>query len=45
MAGLVAQDIESLADYSVGYEASVSGWNGSAMELTDRAANVLNLCW
>jgi pimeloyl-ACP methyl ester carboxylesterase len=39
----LAQDIESLAVYSVGYEASVSGWNGSAMELTDRAANVLNL--
>jgi hypothetical protein len=26
----------------VGYEAPVSGWHGSAMELTDRAANVLN---
>jgi pimeloyl-ACP methyl ester carboxylesterase len=39
----LAQDIEGLAVYSVGYEASVSGWNGSAMELTDRAANVLNL--
>ena len=39
----LAQDIEGLSVYSVGYEASVSGWNGSAMELTDRAANVLNL--
>jgi predicted esterase len=41
----LAQDIEGLSVYSVGYEASVSGWNGSAMELTDRAANVLNLLW
>ena len=39
----LGQDIEGLSVYSVGYEASVSGWNGSAMELTDRAANVLNL--
>ena len=39
----LAQDIEGLSIYSVAYEASVSGWNGSAMELTDRAANVLNL--
>jgi pimeloyl-ACP methyl ester carboxylesterase len=39
----LAQDIEGLSFYSVGYEAPVSGWNGSAMELTDRAANVLNL--
>ena len=39
----LAQDIEGLSVYSVGYEAPVSGSNGSAMELTDRAANVLNL--
>jgi tetratricopeptide (TPR) repeat protein/pimeloyl-ACP methyl ester carboxylesterase len=39
----LAQDIEGLSVYSVGYEAPVSGWHGSAMELTDRAANVLNL--
>ena len=39
----LAQDIEGLSVYSVGYDAPVSGWNGSAMELTDRAANVLNL--
>jgi hypothetical protein len=35
----LAQDIEGLSVYSVGYDAPVSGWNGSAMELTDRAAN------
>jgi tetratricopeptide (TPR) repeat protein/pimeloyl-ACP methyl ester carboxylesterase len=39
----LAQDIEGLAVYSVGYEAPVSSWRGSAMELSDRAANVLNL--
>jgi predicted esterase len=32
----LAEDIQGLAVYSV------SGWHGSAMELTDRAANVLN---
>jgi pimeloyl-ACP methyl ester carboxylesterase len=39
----LAQDIEGLDVWSVGYEAPVSGWRGSAMELADRAANVLNL--
>jgi hypothetical protein len=39
----LAQDIEGLSVYSVGYEAPVSGRHGSAMELTDRAANVLSL--
>ena len=39
----LAQDIEGLSVYSVGYEAPVSGWHGSAMELADRATNVLNL--
>jgi len=32
-----------LSVYSVGYEAPVSDWHGSAMELADRATNVLNL--
>jgi pimeloyl-ACP methyl ester carboxylesterase len=39
----LAEDIQGLSVYSVGYEAPVSGWHGSAMEFTDRAANVLNL--
>jgi pimeloyl-ACP methyl ester carboxylesterase len=39
----LTQDIEGLSVYSVGYEAPVSDWHGSAMELADRAANVLNL--
>ena len=39
----LAEDIEGLSVYSVGYEAPVSNWQGSAMELSDRAANVLNL--
>ncbi len=38
----LAQDIEGLSVYSVGYEAAVSNWHGSAMELADRAANVLS---
>jgi pimeloyl-ACP methyl ester carboxylesterase len=38
----LAQDIEGLSVYSVGYEAPVSRWRGSAMHLTDRAANVLD---
>jgi pimeloyl-ACP methyl ester carboxylesterase len=37
----LAQDIEGLSVYSVGYEAPVSRWRGSAMHLTDRATNVL----
>ena len=37
----LAQDIEGLSVYSVGYEAPVSNWHCSAMELADRAANVL----
>jgi tetratricopeptide (TPR) repeat protein/pimeloyl-ACP methyl ester carboxylesterase len=39
----LAEDIEGLSVYSVGYEAPVSNWHGSAMELADRATNVLNL--
>jgi len=39
----LAEDIEGLAVWSVGYEAPVSNWSGSAMELSDRAANVLSL--
>ncbi|MFZ3328069.1 MAG: alpha/beta fold hydrolase [Methylocella sp.] len=39
----LAQDIEGLSVYAVGYEAPVSDWHGSAMELSDRAANALNL--
>jgi tetratricopeptide (TPR) repeat protein len=37
----LAQDIEGLSVYTVGYEAPVSRWRGSAMHLTDRATNVL----
>src|ERR1700730_1946013 len=39
----LAEDIDGLSVYSVGYEAPVSNWRGSAMQLSDRAANVLNL--
>ncbi len=38
----LAQDIESLSVYSLGYEATVSRWRGSAMDLPGRAANVLD---
>ncbi len=38
----LAEDVEGLAVWSVGYEAPVSNWRGSAMELSDRAANVLS---
>lgn len=37
----LAQDIEGVSVYSVGYEAPISRWFGSAMHLTDRATNVL----
>jgi hypothetical protein len=37
----LAEDIEGLAVWSVGYKASVSRWRGSAMHLTDRSTNVL----
>ena len=37
----LAADIEALSVYSVGYEAPISRWCGSAMHLTDRATNVL----
>jgi len=37
----LAEDIEGLAVLSVGYEAAVSRWKGSAMHLPDRAANVI----
>lgn len=39
--GWLAEDIRGLAVYSIGYEASVSRWRGTAMHLADRAANVL----
>jgi pimeloyl-ACP methyl ester carboxylesterase len=39
----LAEDLEGVAVWSVDYEAPMSDWRGSAMELTDRAANVLNL--
>lgn len=35
------EDIDDLAVWTVGYEAACSRWLGSAMHLTDRAANVL----
>jgi pimeloyl-ACP methyl ester carboxylesterase len=37
----LADDIDGLAVWTVGYEAAVSRWRGSAMHLTDRAVNVL----
>jgi len=37
----LAEDIEGLSVRSVGYEAAVSRWKGSAMHLQDRAANVI----
>jgi tetratricopeptide (TPR) repeat protein/pimeloyl-ACP methyl ester carboxylesterase len=37
----LTEDIPGLAVYSVGYEASISRWRGTAMHLTDRATNVL----
>ena len=39
----LAEDVEGLAVWSVGYEAPVSNWRGSAMDLADRAANGLSL--
>jgi tetratricopeptide (TPR) repeat protein/pimeloyl-ACP methyl ester carboxylesterase len=37
----LADDVAGLSVYSVGYEAAVSRWHGTAMHLTDRANNVL----
>ncbi|MBI3798280.1 MAG: alpha/beta fold hydrolase [Deltaproteobacteria bacterium] len=37
----LAEDIEGLAVRTVGYDAAVSRWHGSAMPLPDRATNVL----
>lgn len=37
----LAEDIQGLAVWTVGYEAAVSRWRGSAMHLIDRATNVL----
>jgi hypothetical protein len=37
----LAEDIEGLAVWSVGYEAPVSRWKGTAMHLVDRAENIL----
>jgi pimeloyl-ACP methyl ester carboxylesterase len=37
----LAEDIEGLSIYSVGYEAPISRWRGTAMHFTDRATNVL----
>jgi tetratricopeptide (TPR) repeat protein len=37
----LAEDVPGLSVYSIGYEASVSRWRGTAMHLADRAANVL----
>jgi pimeloyl-ACP methyl ester carboxylesterase/tetratricopeptide (TPR) repeat protein len=39
--GWLANDIKGLAVWSVGYEAPISRWRGSAMHLTDRATNIL----
>src|SRR5258708_6883416 len=37
----LAEDVPGVSVYSMGYEASVSRWRGTAMHLADRAANVL----
>lgn len=37
----LAEDNAELAVWSVGYEATVSGWSGTAMPLFDRANNIL----
>ncbi len=37
----LAEDIDGLAVWSVGYEAPVSRWRGTAMHLVDRAENIL----
>lgn len=37
----LAEDIDGLAVWSVGYEAPVSRWTGTAMHLVDRAENIL----
>jgi pimeloyl-ACP methyl ester carboxylesterase len=37
----LAQDIQGLVVWTVGYEAAISRWRGAAMHLTDRATNVL----
>ena len=39
----LASDVEGLAVWSVGYDAPVSEWRGLAMDLADRAGNVLSL--
>jgi hypothetical protein len=39
----LSQDVDGLAVYSVGYNASPSAWFGKAMPLLDRANNVLAL--
>ena len=39
----LAEDIEGVSVYSVSYERALTDWQGSVMELNDRAANVLNL--
>src|SRR5258708_36123377 len=37
----LAEDIDGLAVWSVGYEAPISRWRGTAMHLVDRAENIL----
>lgn len=37
----LAEDMEGIAVWTIGYHAAVSRWRGSAMDLTDRATNVL----
>jgi pimeloyl-ACP methyl ester carboxylesterase len=39
----LADDVEGLAVYSIGYDASPTAWFGGAMPLLDRATNVLKL--
>lgn len=37
----LAKDIQNIALWTVGYEASVSRWYGKAMHITERATNIL----
>jgi hypothetical protein len=37
----LSEDIEGLAVWTVGYQAAASRWLGSAMQLSDRATNVM----
>ena len=37
----LGRDCETLAVYTIGYDAPISRWRGTAMHLTDQATNIL----